>query len=383
MADDHLDHPYAALNLFGSDDYSDVLPHDSSADSSPLKAFTDSPRKVLVHENTDVSMDIMRDLSHKLLDDTDRSCMSDNNIGDTAVDREKNHGLLVDKSGETSDILKKNDEVDGVLTNFENKNNNASQSLTKAADHEEDSKSAVQTDSESESLSRNVENQESEKAGVVPNGNEPDHLEESMSGSDENTAKTIDSDDKEKDLSNDKDLENDDEFNSLSKDDLEKSDVERQGATEGDVLNEKDIENGIESTSVKESNEGKESKEENTANESYEDMETSVNDGEETDELEDIQMLDTSNDGVPADSDVSVRTTEKGHLVLSINRKKGRKRKRKSLLWTRPSPYKAQRLSTESLKKEKAVNNEEVDEVGTSTADLDDTTEDTKGNVSV
>lgn len=359
MADDHFDHPYAALHLSNDvdDAATDEFSEESSNNSSPLKSFQDSPRKVLVHENSSAVMDIMDVLALSDLDSQDFSATTGNNTdGDT-----KNDPSLI-KEASDNDARK----VNGVTEN----------------NHKVD-----------KNVIDEVDGVPSELVEAVPNGN--------LNGNDKPVEKDMlveaepepKSNQSEDDITNDcsEKMEEDEHVSDKEKNEHIESKAEiskeqcketEESAVESKETKSTDENSGPDTLTVEKSKENLDA--ELDKNEA--DLDNSAyKSGDETDNADESISME-ANDGDFGDGDLAVSTSEKGSLVLSISRKHGRKRKRRRSFFTsKPSPNKIAKLSVSEANSTAGVESETVaktddnevgintdaGDAGTSTADLE------------
>ena len=349
------DHAYAALHSLGIDEILDKSTEETSVGNSPIKNFKDSPRKVLVQENTNATMDLMNELSHKMLNETDLTCITETDIGD--LDREKNHAVDNTAGSEELNDIDLNEGLDR-LQDKHNKQDEIDGVPCPAAEN-------VST----ENIGGGTPNQ----LGNTTNSDQlqTDPLTKCVSKPDQTLPEVMD----------------EHETNIVS-DPVEEQHIP---GTDTNIPNGSSLisesNTSIEKTETKVSEHATEEKNDNT-----EEMDTSVNYDSETDEgEEDTSVHDTPTKSDPSERSVSVTTTDKGGLILSIRPRRGRKRKKKRSPWTSKTRRLSARKSVDNENNgvetvsnaEEAVSNAEKlikeKEQGTSTADLGVTTDDTKG----
>lgn len=373
MADDHSDHPYAALHLSEDmEDIEEIALETNSCSSSPLKGFKDSPRKVLVHENTNVPVGMVNMLPQKVLDEHCLTCLAESEQESSDGGKEdKSESDAVNSAGESDmnpavastdmDKVDNCDEIDGVTKEDMN-------------DVSKDSGKALTSDVELVSVSEqdkiNLSN------GVTEQMKEDKDLPEKKIEQEDMTVEAY-KDNTAIEKQNDSNIDKLDTTEKAKKDD----ESAKGGGNEqaNDIDGNEEVENDT------------------AANESEQELETSTNAYEdETDEGDESLLNETANSS--GNSEGTLTATNKGPLVLSIGRKRGRKRKRRrSLLRGRPTPVKVAKYSEHldsiamdvtiiknasklaNLENEEATALTDDNSIGTSTADLE--TDDLKGKI--
>lgn len=375
MADDHSDHPYAALHLSEDmEDIEEIALETNSCTSSPLKGFEDSPRKVLVHENTNAPEGMVNMLPQKVLDEHCLTCLAESEQENSDGGKgERSESDAVNSAGESdmnpaaasTDMDKSGncDEIDGVTKEDVN---DVSQDSDKALTSDVELVSVPEQDNNN--LSNGVTEQMKVDKDLPENKLEQEDM--TVEAYKDNTAI---------------EKQNDANFDKL--DTTEKAKKDEESAKGEGIEKANDIDGNEEVENDTAANESEQEQELETSTNAYED---------ETDEGDESLLNETANNS--GNSEGTLTATNKGPLVLSIGRKRGRKRKRRrSLLRGRPTPVKVARYSEHldsiamdvtiiknaskiaNLENEEATALTDDNSVGTSTADLE--TDDLKGKI--
>ncbi|XP_060584195.1 uncharacterized protein LOC132740334 isoform X2 [Ruditapes philippinarum] len=290
MAANLFDHPYAAVDKANNSN------PDSEHNSDAVTNFKDSPRKVLVQENKGASLDILNQIAQS----PDFSCL-------TSKNGLRENGFQIETNSSCDEM-----DIDTI---------------------ESESKQDTKTLQESENVIVGEQEKENSDTSDTKTSKTFDKGNENIDEFDKDKENIVESDSKVSDEGNLDESTNEDKIIG------ETSEVQKE---EANISDQKGDDDTKDAPVAPESDKG------------TEEMDVSLDDGdeheEETDDADEGEVNGSLENSTELTSEIKTGIGN-GIVVSVMKKRRGRRKKRKKSLWSKPSPYKMRRLNSGSPKR--------------------------------